>query len=208
MTVFKAGYYIDELNQILEQVVGKPAVASFYNAHLFFHISDLPEYIRTDSVNPLLKVAWNILSRGEPTRSSLLISEEVLNEHFEDEFLRLNKDRPQLEFKLSPTFSQGLNDEDLIELLNNFDRLDETIITAKFGSKYLKVYRVLFDLIAAAQIQKTILLLVITEVYGENRPIQISGVRKNFALTIVEDLNNLFKALNDLVGKEEKKLIT
>ena len=76
MTVFKAGYYIDEFNKQLEKKVDKTILSSLFENKLFFEISNLPDYINDDNINPLLKVAWNIISRGEPTRASLRISEK------------------------------------------------------------------------------------------------------------------------------------
>ena len=79
MIVFKAGNYIDEFNKQLINKVGEKVLANFFDSKLFFGISNLPDYINDDNTNPLIKVAWNIVSRGEPTRASLRISENILN---------------------------------------------------------------------------------------------------------------------------------
>ena len=63
MTIFKDGYYIDEFNKRLRQIVGETLLDDFYAKKLYFSISNIPEYLLVDSINPLLKVAWNIISR-------------------------------------------------------------------------------------------------------------------------------------------------
>lgn len=65
--MFKAGYYIDEFNYLLERVIDGIDISNFYNKNLFFDIIDFPGYINEEEINPLLKISWNILSRGEPT---------------------------------------------------------------------------------------------------------------------------------------------
>ena len=53
MTVFKAGYYIDEFNKQLENIVDKDILSSLFENKLFFEISNLPEYINDDNINSI-----------------------------------------------------------------------------------------------------------------------------------------------------------
>ncbi|MBK8353775.1 MAG: hypothetical protein IPL21_19650 [Saprospirales bacterium] len=163
MTVFKAGYYIDEFNKQLEKIVDKTILSSFYENKLFFEISNLPEYINDDNINPLLKVAWNIISRGEPTRASLRVSENLLKVHLEESFLGVNSNKPEIQFAIDENFFTDIEQDLLIDLIRNINKYNESKIATDFGSKYLKIYRILIELIASAQIQRAILLLVISE---------------------------------------------
>lgn len=206
MTVFKAGYYIDELNKELKYLVGSECLEKFFNHNLYFELSNLPLYIEVENVNPLLKVAWNIISRGEPTRVSLSLGEFILKEHFQNEFLGTSIGMSETCFKFSKSSFEGIDSNLIAKLLNNFSQYSESSIGEHFGLRYLILFRVLTDLINAAQIEKAILLLLLTKV--ENTPVKINirGIRESLKQTIIDDLNNLFSALNSLVSKDESKL--
>ena len=206
MTVFKAGYYIDELNKQLEKIVDRTILSSFFENKLFFKISNLPEYINDENTNPLLKAAWNIISRGEPTRASLRISENILKVNLEDSFLGVSSNKPDIQFILDDNFFSDIEQILLIDLLGNLNNYDESKISSDFGSKYLKIYRILIELIASAQIQRVILLLIITESNQSTLSFNIKGIRNTLSEEIVADINELFNSLNYLVTKEEIKL--
>ena len=150
MTVFKAGYYIDEFNKQLENIVDKDILSSLIENKLFFEISNLPEYINDDNINPLLKVAWNIVSRGEPTKASLRISENILKVHLEDSFLGVSINKPEIQFTIDNKFFNDINQDLLVDLIRNINKYNESKIATEFGSKYLKIYRILNELIASA----------------------------------------------------------
>ncbi len=206
MTVFKAGYYIDEFNKQLEKIVDKTILSSFYENKLFFEISNLPEYINDDNINPLLKVAWNIISRGEPTRASLRVSENLLKVHLEESFLGVNSNKPEIQFAIDENFFTDIEQDLLIDLIRNINKYNESKIATDFGSKYLKIYRILIELIASAQIQRAILLLVISEPPQEALTFNLKGISATLATEIIADINDLFISINDLVAKDETKL--
>lgn len=206
MTVFKAGYYIDEFNKQLEKIVDKTILSSFYENKIFFEISNLPEYINDDNINPLLKVAWNIISRGEPTRASLRISEKILKVHLEDSFIGASSNKPEIQFEIDDKFFNDIEQDLLINLIHNINKYNESKIATDFGSKYLKIYRILIELIASAQIQRAILLLVITEQTQDALSFNLKGISTTLATEIIADINDLFISINDLVAKDETKL--
>lgn len=206
MTVFKAGYYIDEFNKQLEKIVDKTILSSLFENKLFFEISNLPNYINDDNINPLLKVAWNIISRGEPTRASLRISENILKVHLEDSYLGISLNKPEIQFSLDDNFFNDIEQYLLEDLIRNINKYDESKIATDFGSKYLKIYRILIDLIASAQIQRTILLLLITESTQGELIFNIKGISPTLVTEIIADINDLFICVNDLVKEDETKL--
>ncbi len=206
MTVFKAGYYIDEFNKQLEKKVDKTILSSLFENKLFFEISNLPDYINDDNINPLLKVAWNIISRGEPTRASLRISEKILKVHLEESFLGVSSNKPDIQFAIDDNFFNDIEQDLLINLIRNINKYNESKIATDFGSKYLKIYRILIELIASAQIQRAILLLVITEQTQDALTFNLKGISTTLATEIIADINDLFISINDLVAKDETKL--
>jgi ATP-dependent DNA helicase RecQ len=206
MTVFRAGYYIDEFNKQLINKVGETVLSIFFESKLFFEISNLPDYINDDNTNPLLKVAWNIVSRGEPTRSSLRISENILKEHLEDSFLGKSLNKPEIQFTINDNFFTDVDKTLLKDLIENINKYDETLIATELGSKYLKIYRILIELISTAQIQRAILLSIITESTEDDLYFNLKGIRTTLATEIIEDINDLFTSINDLVTKDETKL--
>lgn len=206
MTVFKAGYYIDEFNKQLEKKVDKTILSSLFENKLFFEISNLSDYINDGNINPLLKVAWNIISRGEPTRASLRISEKILKVHLEDSFLGVSSNKPEIQFAIDDNFFNDIEQDLLIDLIRNINKYNESKIATDFGSKYLKIYRILIELIASAQIQRAILLLVITEPTQDALTFNLKGISTTLATEIIADINDLFIRINDLVAKDETKL--
>lgn len=206
MTVFKAGYYIDEFNKQLEKKVDKTILSSLFENKLFFEISNLSDYINDDNINPLLKVAWNIISRGEPTRASLRISEKILKVHLEESFLGVSSNKPEIQFAIDDNFFNGIEQDLLIDLIRNINKYNESKIATGFGSKYLKIYRIIIELIASAQIQRAILLLVITEPTQDALTFNLKGISTTLATEIIADINDLFISINDLVAKDETKL--
>lgn len=206
MTVFKAGYYIDEFNKQLETKVDKTILSSLFENKLFFEISNLPDYINDDNINPLLKVAWNIISRGEPTRASLRISEKILKVHLESSFIGASSNKPEIQFEIDDKFFNDIEKDLLIDLIRNINKYNESKIATDFGSKYLKIYRILIELIASAQIQRAILLLVITEQTQDALTFNLKGISTTLATEIIADINDLFISINDLVAKDETKL--
>ena len=206
MTIFKAGYYIDEFNEGLNRIVGKSIVEKFYEKSLYFTVSDLPDYINDQETNPLLKVAWNIISRGEPTRATILLSANILKEHLADFYLGQVKNKPEIELNISNEFFKEFESSLLSDILLNFKNFDESVIAPKFGTKYLQLFRILTELISTAQIQRTIILLLITNQVNDYFLFNIIGIRENLTKLIIEDINELFESLNNLVKKEEPKL--
>jgi len=94
--VFEAGFYVDELQQLVERVLLRrtgtdqdkserlKALNDFYKEHLLFRLEKPPSYEPSESPDALLAVAANYLVRGRPTRASLRLSSYVFNRYFPD----------------------------------------------------------------------------------------------------------------------------
>src|SRR5690554_5452107 len=149
MIKLKGGYYIDELSKILINHSDKETVNRFFDNVIGFELKKCPEYIQFENVNPLLKVAWNLLTRGDRTRASIKVSDYVLRKHFKDDYRGYSNNSPEIKFNLIAKFENN----HVKDLLQNFQNFTEKDIVEK-GSKTLGLYRCLKDLILIAQLQR------------------------------------------------------
>ncbi|KAA3436732.1 DEAD/DEAH box helicase [Rufibacter hautae] len=205
MTVFRAGYYVDELNERLRQIVGDDILSKFYADYQYFTISNLPDFINYDDAAPLLKVAWNIITRGIPARASISLSTSIAETHFQGAFLGFQKDRGIISAKFDDSFFENLEKVTACHLLTHFNTYSKEDVV-ELGSKYLALYQVLTDLIVAAQIQTTILLALLDGEYDRVVNVQIKGIQPYLSNAITKDLNDLFTALNSLAHTNEAKI--
>ena len=78
MIILKGAYFIDEINDFILEHISAEELNDFFEKNSTFSLKNMPKYIDFDKVNPLLKVAWNIINRGESTRASLKISSYLI----------------------------------------------------------------------------------------------------------------------------------
>lgn len=202
MTALEGGYYIDELNDFLLKNSEEKLLLAFYEKSPVAKVSNLPKYIDFDKVSPLLKVAWNIISRGKPTRASLRISEYLLRKTFPNSLQEFNLSKPEIKYglKLSDKDNQ---DQGVQNLLYNFLNLSDASAT-ELGSQNFRIYKTLKELIAIAGIQKVIILAIMDNP-TETR-VKINGVSEEFEKIVIDDLNDIFKNLNYLIEKDEENI--
>ena len=201
MVTLKGGYYIDELNDFLIEHSDRESLKKFYSENINFELINVPKKIDFEKACPLLKVAWNIITRGEITRASIKISKYLLKDCFEKSIGEFDFSNPDLKIKIPLqkfSFENGIK-----KILNNFSSIDNEGVV-ELGSQNLKVYQCLIKLIEFSHIQKTILLLLISN--QAETSFTIKGISQNDEKLIIEDLNDLFKNLNDLVSKSETKI--
>lgn len=202
MTVLKGGYYIDELNDFLLKNSEEKLLSDFYSKGPVPYVSNLPKYIDFDKIPPLLKVAWNIISRGKPTRASIKISEYILRKSFPNSFQELNPLKPEIKYQFSVSGNDNQK-EGIQKILCNFSNLSEASAT-KLSPQNFRIYKALKELITIAGIQKAILLAIMDNPNTTN--IKINGINDELKNLIIDDLNDLFKNLNNLIEKHEKNL--
>lgn len=200
MIKLKGGYYIDELTKILINHSDKETVDQFFENVIGFELKNCQEFIQFENVNPLLKVAWNLLTRGDTTRASIKVSDYVLSKYFKDEYRGYSNNSPEIKFNLTPNFE----DNHVKDILQNFQNYTEKNVVEK-GSKILGLYKCLKDLILIAQLQRSFLILLMQ--HSETVSFEITGISKDVENLIIEDLNDLFEVINDLTDKNENKLL-
>lgn len=202
MIAIKGGYYIDELNAFLLKNSKKEELAAFYDRCSLVKVSSLPRYIDFDNVSPVLKVAWNIINRGKPTRASIRISEYLLKMTFPDSIKEFNPLKPEIKYELNLPNNETQK-ENIQNLLQNFSNFSEALAT-ELGSQNFRIYKILKQLIEIAGIQKVILLAVMNN--PQITGIKIHGISKQLKELIIEDLNDVFRSLNGLIDKDEKDI--
>jgi len=200
MIKLKGGYYIDELRRILINHSDKETVNKFFESVIGFELKKCPEYVQFENVNPLLKVAWNLITRGDATRANIKVSDYVLSKHFKDEYKGYSNNTPEIKFNLSICFEKN----HVKDLLQNFQNYTEKDIVEK-GSKILGLFKCLKDLILIAQLERSLLILMMQN--SQTASFEIIGIEKDVEDLIIEDLNDLFTVINDLTDKNEDKLL-
>jgi ATP-dependent DNA helicase RecQ len=203
----KAGYYVDELNRLLAEVVGDEAVAAFYANSIAVGITGLPRFMDVEGVNPLHKVAWNIVTRGEPTRASVNLSTGILRRHLGVDAVEVAHEAGEIKLRFACNPFEEMDAEHLDKLLSNFSNLNEGEIASDLGSAYLKTYRILRDLNRSAQFQVSALLAIFTGTLDLTKGQSIAFVDDEALGTLaIEDLNQLFARLNALVVDTEEPM--
>ncbi|GEO21435.1 hypothetical protein CQA01_19690 [Cyclobacterium qasimii] len=194
----KGGYYIDELNEFLIQHSDKETVKEFYSKNTCFELLNAPKFIDFDKVSPLLKVAWNIITRGDSTRASIKISNYLLKECFQESVNNFNFSKPVLRAEISD--SNNASYHNLNDVIKNFSSLSPEK-ASEYGLHNYKVYNCLKKLIEFSQIQRSILLMLMSNPVETS--FTIKGICTDEEELIIEDLNDVFENLNKLISKEE-----
>lgn len=198
MINLEGGYYIDELNRALNINRDADTVQSFYNRMSCFELKNCNNFIQLDSVNPLLKVAWNIITRGSPTRASIKVSEFILKKYFREEYLGFSAISQEVNLNLK------LDVENVEDLLNCFLSKSEKEIWDK-GLSVLHLYKSLNELFLISHLQITALFMLMQD--EQNSSFNFIGVEKDLQVLVIQDINDLFDSISNLVdNKYEKKL--
>ncbi|WP_233900824.1 DEAD/DEAH box helicase [Tenacibaculum piscium] len=196
--ILKGAFYIDELNDLLIKHTDRKTVLNFYNQYTYFELNNAPKVIDFDNVNPLLKVAWNIVTRGDATRASIKTSNYFTNNYFKEVSKPINFSKAALLASLNVDISE--DNSNLSYVLSNFSDLNKEKVR-EYGVQIENIYNCLKSLIEFSQIQRAILLLLMSA--PNEISFSINGVSKEEENLVITDLNDLFKSLNSLITKEE-----
>jgi ATP-dependent DNA helicase RecQ len=199
MNTFQGGYYIDELNAKLREFTEQETINQFYENNIYFNIYNLSQYINFNEINPLLKVSWNILTRGNATRASLKISDYLLNRYFKEQHTPIVFSKPYLQYDLNLEVDKN----EIQTILKEFSSINEAF-ASEYGSQIFKVYQCLKKLIIYAQVQRCLLLQLMSD---PSKPyFVIKGLEPEESELLIQDLNNLFTGLNTIASDKEEKL--
>lgn len=204
MVFLKAGYFIDEINDILKIKVNPEVIEKFWCDNLYFSAKGLPLVVQKDKPFPLLKVAWNIINRGEPTRASINMSDFILKKFIHDFYKGANyKAKGDIQLEISSVLYSEVDGGQLSEMLENFISItDEDLVEYDFP--YRSIFNILKSTISVAQIQKCILLYLLDNTDVNELSCHFVGISQDIAEQTVKDLNSLFLALNILSADDCK----
>jgi ATP-dependent DNA helicase RecQ len=198
MIVLRGAYYLDELHEKFRSVLGSELLYCFYDKYSSFTLENHPTFKDQDSVHPLLKVAWNVINRGDITRASLKLGDYLLKKHLSHDS-GFNFSKSEIKASLDPS----LDFKFIHEIFFNYGSLtDEAVI--EFGEKAYSIFKLLQKLFIYNQLHKTMLLSLManpTETW-----FQINGISDEEENLLHEDLNELFEALNQLSDIDEVKI--
>ncbi|TAG34272.1 MAG: ATP-dependent DNA helicase RecQ [Cytophagia bacterium] len=204
---FKGGYVIDEFEEILLEFVDKKVIDKFYESKLFFKVVNLTENLNFIDSNPLLKIVWNIINRGEPTRASLKITDYILTKNLGKLYSGFNSHGSEIKFQIDKKIKNEINSENLLKSLEKYSVIPDFEIN-EFKNINLLIYSVLNDLITIGQVQKSILLILLH--YNSEKIVNFNfnliGLDHSLSNIIFEDLNELFDSINNMVLPSETKL--
>jgi ATP-dependent DNA helicase RecQ len=198
MIVLKGAYYLDELQEKFLSVLGSAILDNFYHKFSSFTLENYPTFEHQNSVLPLLKVAWNIINRGDITRASLKLGDYLLKKHLGHES-GFNFSRSEIKASLDPS----LDFKFINEILFDYGSLtDEDLV--EFGERAYSIFKLLQNLFTYNHLHKTMLLSLLanpTETW-----FKIHGISDEEEILLHEDLNELFEALNQLSDIDEAKI--
>jgi len=205
MYVLSSGFYIDEINNSLGDIISDESFYEIILRHRGFEIDGLPEIIHYDDIPVLLKVCVNILKRGSPTRCPISIAECILDHALGERRLSINLKLPDLVIPVENWMPNQIDASDWHHFFLRFHELDESSASAKAGTVGLQAYRIFSELRRSSHLQLTLVLLLATDMLPNNK-IRIKGIRNKLAASVVDDLNTLFTHLNNLSSDDEMKI--
>ncbi|AMQ57076.1 hypothetical protein AO498_11570 [Algoriphagus sanaruensis] len=199
MILLTGAYYIDEFQEKFRTLIGNEILDDFYNKFSKFTIQNYPPYINHEEVIPLLKVAWNIVNRGDSTRASLRLGDYLLKRHLGHESgFNFSKSEIKATLDLVGDF------EKIQEIFFDFGSInDESAV--EFGQLAYSIFKILQKLFLYNHLHKTMLLCLMAN--PSPTWFKIHGISEEEEILLQDDLNDLFRALNHLVTEDESKIL-
>ncbi|MDN3205653.1 DEAD/DEAH box helicase [Algoriphagus sediminis] len=198
MIKLTGAYYLDELQEVFRSHVDSDLLESFYAQNAVATLSNHPPFIKKSEVPPLLKVAWNIVNRGDVTRASIRVGEYLLKKQFLENS-GFDYSRPDIRAHFT------LNSQDdcsnLQVLFKDFNSLDDKEVV-EMGQMSYKIFCYLRKSIHYNHIQKTMILSLMAQ--PRSTWFRIHGVSEEEENLLNEDLNDIFNSLNHLKKDEEQ----
>jgi hypothetical protein len=96
MIGLRGTYYTDELVEFLRNIVGEETVHEYYSNSIHCKVTNIPAIPEFDDATPALKVAWNLLNRGFPTRASIKLSNYLLKNCFDQDYQEPDYSKPAI----------------------------------------------------------------------------------------------------------------
>ena len=203
--VFEAGFYVDELQQLVERVLLRrtgtdqdkserlKALNDFYKEHLLFRLEKPPSYEPSESPDALLAVAANYLVRGRPTRASLRLSSYVFNRYFPDTKIVRSDEGPHVYHVIPESLTQSWTAEAVEHILSPTD----TLASSATPPSLIATVEAMQFLVVAAQLQSAFVHMLRGMESQEQQllSVYVQGMESAAVEAVAEDLNDLLKQL-------------
>ena len=199
---FAGNYCVKEIDEFLRLNFKIEVLSSFYARFDSSEMYVNTELLGTEHDTPLLKVLWNIFSRGIPTIASVRVSDFLLKKYFGVNYTGYF-DNEQV-----PEIKMHLNKKVLVSLLPEYEELlqlpnpdDKSAAAIGLGAYHL--YQLQKDLATVAQLQ---LALIILQLTGKSFLYKITGIDKELMNLAIDDLNEFSNHLNHLIVNSENRI--
>ena len=211
--VFEAGFYVDEVQQLVERVLLRrsgtdkdkserlQALNDFYKEHLLFRLEKPSLNEPSDSPDPLLAVAGNYLVRGRPTRASLCLSSYVFDRYFPDAKIKRSTEGPGVIHLIPESVAQSWTAEALKQVLSptstrEADATPPSLMAAVEAMQFL---------IGAAQLQSAFVHMLRGMENQEQQllSVYVQGMEPAAVEAVAGDLNDLLNQLYRLRDPEQ-----
>ncbi|MFN1835296.1 hypothetical protein AB2B38_008540 [Balneola sp. MJW-20] len=195
----KAGYYIPDFEAVLKEIAGNEYSEALSQMDTGFQITGLPNYASLETVHPVMKVLWNLLTRNSRLLAPKRLSDFVLKTHLGTKAVT---DKEDGGYDIDLSSFKDLNHLNLKYILKNISKYTDDKVNEEFGADYTPLFNVLFDLRIAAQLQRALLQCMML---GEYK-ICVDGVNPKLADEIASGINDWVTCLNGLLHEEEERI--
>jgi ATP-dependent DNA helicase RecQ len=198
MLKLKSAYFVDEFNDFLLLHVKSKTVRQALAQLSDCTLLNAPRVVKLQTLPPAYKVAWNILNRGVHTRASLKVSQYLLSEVFGH---HAHFDEKKDYLKATINYPESIQSEELQDLLENIHDLEEAEVAQNYGSFALRVYQFMHRAVIYSQLQLTMMLHLLA--HPRATDFELVGIADDESKLLKDDLNELFKSINDLMSAKE-----
>lgn len=196
-----AGYIIDELVAILQlRGIAKTDLLKYTNTFSQFNAQNIDDFFYLEETEPVYAVAYNLISRGQPTRANIYISTELLKSFLPVNSCSVDRTGKEIRINLPETFLSDVSSDELKNIISTLPTLSIRQIATDFGSSSLKLANLISSLNCVARVQKTLLHLILTKQLNLNQEKWNIAIKEtNFTgseiaiADLQNTLNNLFK---------------
>ncbi len=196
-----AGYIIDELIAILQlRGIDKADFLKYTNTFSQFNAQNIDDFFYLEETESVYAIAYNLISRGQPTRANIYTSIELLNDFLPDNSCSVDSSGKEVRINLPETFLSDVSFDELKNIISTLPTLSIRQIATDFGSSSLKLANLISSLNCVARVQKTLLHLILTKQLNLNQEKWNIAIKEtNFTgseiaiADLQNTLNNLFK---------------
>ncbi|MCS4102802.1 DEAD/DEAH box helicase [Salinibacter ruber] len=213
--VFKAGFVVEEITERLQEMLRgrtdpeeeqeeNTVLDEFYDRVQLFRLNGLDTGIPAEP-DPRLAVAYNYLLRGRPTRASLQLSRQVLENQLDVE-AEFTQEGPTIDLKIPSSFWDDVDPRAVHQAFGEYRQRELSEIAGAVGTPAFHLLQATRKFIYAAHLQLGVLQALLRRGDGGERmvSVRILGCDRTFGKAVVEDLNSLLEHIYSLDDSKEE----